>query len=186
MKKFIILGLLLSLIAVSMSVSVYKKYLPISKQTPQQIAFEVCGHCSNLEWPARIILERPDGVVVLAIPYVRAESIFVIDTKRKTITDETAIGPFIVINQNVVTAGISQDMSQLRVLTATSTTFCVLPGSKLLPTETYETGLYGESNVQLSATTSSNSLLIDVYQRDNTHISKPVLVTPLYQKKFDL
>jgi hypothetical protein len=128
-------------------------------------AMSICGSkCQDPQWPTRIILERADGVVVLALPYARGESLMVINTKNETTTDESATSPYIFVGGSIITTGIRQNMNELRVLRANSDKFELVVSSKLPATLTYDNGSLRESNVAWTATNTDKTLIIAVFR----------------------
>jgi hypothetical protein len=155
-------------------------------QSPTQIALEVCSNCGDDTWPARIVLVRGDGIVIIGMAGSRGESLRVIDTKNKKVTDETGIEPHLVYGEVVVTAGFSENMSELRILRSNSTKFELLASSTLPIGETYDTGLRQEFGVEWNASTTAGKMIIDIYEPDFVNVIKNGGFKKLYQKEITL
>ncbi len=132
----------------------------------RQKAFEICASkCPKTELglTVQFLIERPDGVVVMEIPY-RTPTLLVIDTVRGVITDHTASWPYLQIGDVIVTSGKAQDLSYLRILTVGKTEFETLSGSELAVGKTYDSGATYDLQPDWDIATTTDGFSIAIYQ----------------------
>ena len=137
-----------------------------STKNIREKALTICGlQCpsAELDLTVQFLIERPDGVVVLKIPY-RTPTLLVIDTKLGAITDATASWPYFQIGNVIVTSGEAQDLSYLRVLTVGKTKFETLSGSELGDGQTYDSGETYDVQPEWNVATTTNGFSIATYQ----------------------
>ena len=140
-------------------------------KSPYDKAIEICGvRCPKSEpdlFEIRSVIERPDGVVVLEIPY-NNPILMVIDTKRGQITDETGGWPYYLIGDVIVTSGQGIDLSYLRVLCSNKTTIEMLADSRLAAGETYDSGERQDYGPSWNIAKTKDGFSTGVYREDFT------------------
>ncbi len=141
--------------------------LPPQAERAREIAISLCFECQNWPESTDILLERPDGIVVVAYPTNSGGGISVIDTKVRAVTDG-ALSPFVRVEDSLVVLRAARSLNdyarELMVLSPGSTQFVPLVGSALGADETYDTGDTFDLKPNLDASVSGGTITISVFR----------------------
>lgn len=127
-------------------------------------SLEICGQdCQYEDIEIKVVLVRPDGIVVLSRPTPGGLILKVINVNTKSIK-ETFAWPYVVVGGSIITSDNQGQLTKLKVLSPDKKVFQVLQNSELPKNQTYDTGITYDIRAEWDIATSSNTLSIGVYQ----------------------